>query len=635
MTTCSAQSSLSLKLTASALTLARRLCLAVLLLAACAPPAEETAIARLPIRILNAGTVESATLGAGQTQPWQFVGAAGASAQIEAEGMTLALQGTDGAPLAQGVSLLTATLPADGVYTVLVSAADAASYRIELRYGSAPESSSPTAAAAPPTRTATPSATPAYYAALGDFVAMLRSGETLNGAFALNDERHVYTFEGRAGHYIQLDAQPTSGSLDPRIALYAPDGRALAADDNSAGEGRARLRNIRLGTDGLYAAQVSGRGRGSYRIGLMSFALPLVVTPTVITLPSSTPTLPLITPTVGAAQSGERLRDHVPVIGSIERGGDFDRYAIEARAGEVLTIGARPFDAAALRLRIEIYDPLGAQIASAESAETPEALVGALLVPETGAYLVFVTGLNGGTGDYLISYGEGFSRQDEWRSLTTADRVYTGEIGQRGLRDVWALDLNAGDVIAAAAGALDLNFDPVLELAAPDGTALARDDNGGGALDARIAAAVATVSGRYTLRVTGANALSAGRYNLVWRYVNRTLTATPPPPSILLMRFDDAVTAGSYQSYPFQGTAGMQVQIEVIAADGAFDPVAALLGPEGAEIARGDDSAGDLNPRFIVELPADGTYTVRVNGYLSGGDFTLLVTALLIGAAHS
>ncbi|MBL8166156.1 MAG: PPC domain-containing protein [Anaerolineae bacterium] len=603
----------------------------LMLFAACAPQVEETAIALLPIRILNAMTLESAALGVGETQPWQFVGAAGEAVQITAQGMTLVLQGAQGDTLAQGVDVLTATLPTDGLYTVLVSAADAASYAIELRYGST-ASLTPTAAAATatPTSTATLSPTPPYYAALGDLIGTLRSGETLNGTFALSEERHVYTFEGSAGQYIQVDAQPTSGSVDPRIALYAPDGSALAADDNSAGDGRARLRNIRLGAGGLYTVQVSGGGRGSYRVSLMSFTLPLAVTPTVITLPTSTATPPLITPTVGAVPSGERLRDHVPVIGSIERGGDFDRYPIEARAGEVLTIGARPFDEGSLRLRMEIYDPLGAQIASAESANTPEALVGALLVPETGTYLIFVTGLDGGTGDYLISYGEGFSRQDEWRGLTTADQLYAGEIGQRGLRDVWALDLNAGDVISAAVGALDLNFDPVLELAAPDGTLLASDDNSGGTLDALIGSAAVTVSGRYTLRVTAANALGAGSYNLVWRYINRTMTATPPPPSILLMRFDDSAAAESYQSYPFQGEAGMLVQIEVIAADGdALDPVAVLFGPDGEEVARGDDSPGDLNPRFTAELPVNGTYTVRVNGYLSSGDFMLTVVELL------
>jgi hypothetical protein len=606
--------------------------LLLMLLAACAPQVEETAIALLPIRILNAERVENAVLALGQTQPWQFIGVAGDAVQITADGMALVLQGAQGNTLAQGTGIVTATLPANGLYSVLVSAADAVSYAIELRINSSVDLATATAPPDTPasTITATLSPTPPYYAELGDLIGTLRGGDTLNGTFALSDERHVYTFDGSAGQYIQLDAQPTSGSVDPRIMLYAPDGSALAADDNSAGAGQARLRNIRLDEDGAYAVQVSGGGRGSYRLSLLSFTLPLAVTPTVITLPSNTPIPPLITPTVGAAQSGERLRDHVPVIGSIERSGDFDRYPIEARAGAVLTIGTRPFDEGALRLRMEVYDPLGAQIASAESANTPEALVGALLVPETGTYLVFVTGLDGTTGDYLLSYGEGFSRQDEWRGLTTADQLYAGEIGQRGLRDVWALDLNAGDVISAAAGALDLNLDPVLELAAPDGTVLASDDNSGGRLDSLIGSLAVTVSGRYTLRVTAANALSAGGYNLVWRYINRTLTATPPPPSILLMRFDDRAEAESYQTYPFQGEAGMQVYIQVVAADGsALDPVAVLFGPDGAEVARGDDSPGDLNPRFTTDLPADGTYTVRVNGYLSSGDFTLTVEALL------
>ena len=59
------------------------------------------------------------------------------------------------------------------------------------------------------------------------------------------------------------------------------------------------------------------------------------------------------------------------------------------------------------------------------------------------------------------------------------------------------------------------------------------------------------------------------------------------------------------------------------------DPVAVLLAPDGAVIAESDDTDGDLNPRFTVQLPADGTYRVRVNGYNVAGRFTLTVEALV------
>jgi hypothetical protein len=39
----------------------------------------------------------------------------------------------------------------------------------------------------------------------------------------------------------------------------------------------------------------------------------------------------------------------------------------------------------------------------------------------------------------------------------------------------------------------------------------------------------------------------------------------------------------------------------------------------------GDDSPNSLNPYVEVTLPADGTYQIRVNGYLSSGDFRVIV----------
>jgi hypothetical protein len=139
----------------------------------------------------------------------------------------------------------------------------------------------------------------------------------------------------------------------------------------------------------------------------------------------------------------------------------------------------------------------------------------------------------------------------------------------------------------------------------------------------------------YRLRVTPVNAATSGPYTLVWRYVNIAPTATQPAATIPILDFDDFAPENEYLFYPFQGLAGQQVLVRVVALPGStLDPVAAVLGPDGSVIAEQDDREGSLNPRFFVELPEDGTYTVRVNGYLSSGPFQLNVLLLVAGSPN-
>jgi hypothetical protein len=234
------------------------------------------------------------------------------------------------------------------------------------------------------------------------------------------------------------------------------------------------------------------------------------------------------------------------------------------------------------------------------------------------------------TGDYSVSYGAGPSRENTLRGLTEADGVYNGEVLRRGMRDVWSLELNAGDIITATVSPSTTTLDPLLELVAPDGSLVATDDNSGGGRNPLINSAYAPVTGVYRLRVTPVNAATSGPYTLIWRYVNTAPTPTPVPATIPILDYDDFVADNTYQFYPFQGRAGQQVVIRVNAQAGStLDPVAALLGPDGAVIAEGDDSDGGLNPRIVAALPSNGTYTVRVNGYLSGGPFQLLVDLIV------
>ena len=111
------------------------------------------------------------------------------------------------------------------------------------------------------------------------------------------------------------------------------------------------------------------------------------------------------------------------------------------------------------------------------------------------------------------------------------------------------------------------------------------------------------------------------------RYDYRANPPTPAP--LIILSATDPLPARTYLYYPFQGEAGVRVRVVVEAQGGGLDPVAALLGPAGETIAEGDDSDGTLNPVFEALLPADGTYTVRVNAYgESAGEARVIVERL-------
>ncbi len=430
-----------------------------------------------------------------------------------------------------------------------------------------------------------------------------------------------------------------SGTVDPLLRLYDPSGEELAVDDNSGGGRAALLRNIPLRQDGLYQIQASGgNASGDYQISL-SAGDPVPVTPTIVVIPSAT--LPPATDAdvLPTAAPDQPLVAYVPVTGSLSGPGDVRRHAIRASKGDVITINAHRLDpASALRPVLEVYGPQGDLLASV-NAQTSNAggdtQVTLLPINESGSYSLFVTAQGGG-GDYVIAYGEGPYYENLGQGMATADIPYDGQITRRGARDIWTLALNAGDAISISAGPSNAALDPVLALFAPDGSLVASDDNSGGYPNALINEARAPVTGLYPLMVSAAAGATAGPYRLIWRYVNIAPTPTYDAPRILLFSVDDTINEGEYRFYPFQGVAGQHLLILVNARPGTgLDPVAALIGPDGSVIAEGDDSDNSLNPHFSATLPADGTYQVRVNGYLSSGAFELLVDAFILRLSAS
>ena len=565
---------------------------------------------------------------------WQFAALAGDPIKLDTLGeVNLVLQAPDGGTLGTGANI-ELELPTDGDYTILVQLLTGQSgrYQMELAYTDRPNPALFTVTP-PPVTVAVPTPTPPF-SDLGLFITELADAEAFTRSFLGGPiQPHVYTFEGQPGDYVTARMLRLSGTVDPALTLYGPDGQALAVDHNSGGNRTALLRNIRLQQEGLYSIQATGGDApGDYQIQLTLGEQPVPVTPTIVTPPTAT-AFAVSSDQIMTAVPDEPLVPNMPVIGSLVRTGDVNRYPLLADAGDVITVGLRKLQpSATLFPVVEVYNPAGELVGAASarnSNASGDVLLPLLTLAERGTYSVFVTAEGDSIGDYILSYGSGVNYEDTPRGPATADTPYDGQIPRRGVRDARTVVLSAGDVITIAASPTNNALDPVLELYAPDGSLTISDDNSGGFPNALIEEFQAPVSGPYTLLVSGSSGSSAGPYRLIWRYINVAPTPTYDPPRILLFTVEEEVAQGEYGFYPFQGIAGEQVRITVNGqVASGFDPVAALIGPDGSVIAEGDDSDGTLNPRFMTTLPTDGTYQVRVNGYLSGGPFALVVERL-------
>lgn len=617
----------------------RRILLLLFILTACTSPEPQVLPTRAPrpedYQVLTYGEVASDTLlEAGDVGLWQFVGSEGERIRIRAinKGAAVTLKLAHGLNvIAEAGDTIELTLPYGGTYYLTVYLVEGSGqYDIGIGYTDRPN---PNEATPLPQVVGVPTPTPAT-SSLGEFIGELTQTTETGSVLSNLSPVHVYTFEGNASAIVNFELYRMAGTLDPVLRLYDSEGDLIAMDDNSLGDLNARLFNIILPEDGLYSLQVDGKGLfGDYLLTFSDRALPLEVDP--IATAEPTTIAPYVTPVMQVAAPDQRLVSHQPMMSSIVREGDFQRYSFFARNGERISLMINPFEDQEIQPQFEIFNPAGEQIALVQSSTSEienVAAVFGLPITETGVYIVIVTAEENSTGRFLLQYGEGTTVLDAYQDQIESGSRVDATIEQLGVRHVWKIDLDPGDVISVSAYPIDVRFDPVLELVKSDGTVLVQDDNSGGDTAAALEVIQILEPATYILRVADASGEVTGSYNLEWHYVNIAATATPIPILATILAASDTLESGEYGFYSFQGQEGQEVKISVLAEEGSnFDPVAALIDPNGNVIVEADDSDGSLNPIFTLTLPEDGTYNIRVNSYQrDSGRFNLQV-ALVLG----
>lgn len=559
---------------------------------------------------------------------WRFSAFAGDNITLRVVGddVLMTLTTDDNVILISGTDIAY-TIPTTGFYRVVV--AGNGEYQIGLGYADSDNPNAPTDI--PITQVVgIPTPNP-LLEELGVMMSQLAPNTPIQQAIRASD-RQRYTFIGFADTYIQLEASADNPQNTPRITLFDPDGEPIATDGGSGANNTACIRNIRLSEDGEYTVQLIGTGDTTYTLLLNATErlIPVLATqaivPTVTPFPSYIPVQPQL------LIAGERLQDHIPIRATFARPDGVYIYPIYADAGTIITVGASP-ETQGVRLRLEMVDPDGNIVTRATvngSVSNGDTVIPAYPIAMSGVHQIFVTSENGILGDFILSYGIGATRIDRFMGDLGRDQTVTNRIDKRGTRDVWAVALTRGDTITLSATPSDLVFDPVLELVRADNpnNLIVIDDNGGGNRAPFVRSLVVPEDGLYLIRIYAKDAASLGSYSLVWRYLDRAATPTPPAPSTPLMTVYDSVAQDEYAFYPFQGYVGQKIEVEILGQTEGFDPVVALISPNGDVLIEADDSNNSLNPVFRFTIPADGVYRLRVNGYLSSGDFLVLIREL-------
>lgn len=590
------------------------------------------------------GQTVSSSLADRETR-WLFDGQSGDVIRVRLDRagaqVTLAILQSDGEAIARARGLVTALrLPESGQYAIVLPAVlpaspqttspDGADYALSLELiqsAAAPTATLPTIPTSPPAGRP------------------IRIGETQRGAITAGDEVHLWTFEGTAGQIVTLRGQALSAGFDPVISLFGPDRAELAKDDNSGGGPTARdaqIGGFALPVRGAYYVQVWGNGRiGDYALSLTE-GVPLatsIPTPRPTFTPPPGPTaLPTLTATPYAVSQADATFQQAqigqPIAGQISQPDQADRLAVFGPAGAVISVGMFPETGSTLIPTFEIYAPDGEQVGTATgrgladpNAGADVAAGGALFsgytLPATGAYIIFARGAQGTTGAYSLVVGDSWTLREVGGGQARLNMTYRGALLRAGDRETWTIDLPQNATFYVEAAPEQPDFNPVIEVIAPDGAQIAAVRGGPGGT-AVVQGVVTPAPGKYKVRITAFLNESIGSYLLSARVLNVQPTPTFGP---VTQSHEVTVSQGERFVMSFNALSGSLLRVEAQAL-AAFDPVVEVYGPSGRRIAVADDLNAD-NAAAILQMTladGDGVYTVRVFGYaLMPGAFRLLV----------
>lgn len=435
-------------------------------------------------------------------------------------------------------------------------------------------------------------------------------GEPVSGL--LDDEffRQVYVFDGRVEEVIALSMSSDDGDLDPYLLLTDEQGTILALSDDDGPDNDALIASKRIPADGRYFViatrfgQEHGNTTGNYT---------------------------LLLERVGAGGSETTfLRYGDSVLGRVTLDEPLVFYFLRAERGDVVNITLNR-TSGNLDPLLDLATADGRVLVSNDDDPLAEGTLDAGIINytvlETGVYLIVATHFGREAGDtegsYVLSVTqtppEELGARPEEARLIDYGAAVEGAVDDDVPVRYYRFDARRGDVITVTLSAESSNLNPVVKLADANLVEIIENDDGGGGVDARIAAYTVPVDGTYYLLATRyreAEGQTTGTY---------TLQLNGRPGVVGGQALEIAYGAEvsgliedghSLEEYVFFGQQGDVIQIVMERASDNLDALVTLYDSDRKQIAFDDDSGGDQNAlieRFV--LPRDDMYILVASRY--------------------
>lgn len=304
-------------------------------------------------------------------------------------------------------------------------------------------------------------------------------------------------------------------------------------------------------------------------------------------------------------------------------------YTLAGETGDIVTIRLTSVD---FDSYLQLLDDTGDLLAEDDDGGGGlDAQITSFKLPRDGAYTVLVTSARRHVSEDQIATGAftlevtGGSPESMSGGIEVGGTV-TGRLSFLTPEVTYTLDGHAGDVIVISAVSRD--FDSYLTLKGPDGDEIARDDDSGGSLNARIGPVNLPEDGSYTIVVSSFSASSDGGVTGTGEF-QVTVSAADEN----LLAYDELIAGRiskdeTVVAYSLQGEAGDSIIVTLVSSDlYTYMELAAASDP--SEILASSqyyyDTAGSGSRIGPITLLEDGYYILTLGNYddVGSGRFTL------------